>query len=145
MLYDALNTASCLIRYWMKFKIYVTLNCCRVMIMAPGAEFMQESLNCRRLWWIWGSGEEASDILKLFSLMKLWETWFYTEWYTSCKSCWFQLLLSYCFCSVYCTGNSCIVLCLLVMYMLLPYLGFFCAFSSVVRQMPGYNSLHFPN
>jgi hypothetical protein len=42
--------------------------------------------------------------------------------------------------SVYCTVHcSCIVVCLLVMYMLLPLLRFFRAFSSVVRQMPGYS------
>jgi hypothetical protein len=29
---------------------------------------------------------------------------------------------------------------LLVMYVLLPYLRFYCSFSSVVRQIPGYNS-----
>jgi hypothetical protein len=45
------------------------------------------------------------------------------------------------FSSVYGTGRcSCTVLCLLVIEVLLPRLMFFRAFSSVVRQMPGYNS-----
>jgi hypothetical protein len=51
------------------------------------------------------------------------------------------VILCYCFSSVYCTVHfSCIALCLLVTYVLLPKLRFLRAFSSVVRQMPGYNS-----
>jgi hypothetical protein len=57
--------------------------------------------------------------------------------YCSVTVCYSVLL----FFSVYCNVNcSRIVLCLLVMYVLLPYLKVSCAFNSVVRQMPGYNS-----
>jgi hypothetical protein len=77
------------------------------------------------------------------------DTWFtYLIWnvFSVVYSVFFIVLwhcntLCYCFSSVYCTVHcSCIVLCLLVMYVLLPKLRFFRAFSSVVRQMPGYNS-----
>jgi hypothetical protein len=78
--------------------------------------------------------------------------WNYTILYV-CPFSWFTYLIwivfSCVFCVLYCDivttlrycfSFKCIALCLFMMYVLLPKLRFFHAFSSIVRQMPGYNS-----
>jgi hypothetical protein len=58
-----------------------------------------------------------------------------------CIVLWHCTTLCYSFFLICCTVQfSCIEPCLLAMYVLLPWLRVFRAFSSVVRQMSGYNS-----
>lgn len=59
-------------------------------------QWLQE-LNSYRKTWItggldgFGVQERCMWHLKLFSVMKVWETWYYTELYMSCNSCLYQL------------------------------------------------------